>query len=167
MLREHSHSKLTYIYNMKKWKWFCHQLSILRRSHAIYFIFLYWRFTVRCFDDWILSFFLAVAHWYANRELNRPLLWNSLRTIITNDYFERISGRRRQSIFRTHTTNDISNDYERTFRMHIKTSPYGTIRTKFQHIRISRLWVTNQDRNDQAAVDLLISFISERITWAR
>ena len=96
MFRGHSHNKLTYN-SIKKWGWFFHQLSVLRKSHTTYFAPLYWRPTVRCSDDWYsLHFFLAVAHCYANRELDRPLLWNPFRTII-------------RTTFRTNFSNDYTN----------------------------------------------------------
>ena len=127
MLREHSHSKLTYSMT-KEWEWFlisCQSyenctppiLPLYIGDHGA----MFWRLIESP------HFFLAVAHCHANRELNRPLLWNPLRTIIRTHLktlpTRHISNAILRTTFRTHLRT--------TFRTHIKTSPYGTIRTIF------------------------------------
>ena len=112
MLREHSHNKLTYIINTKKWKWFFHQLSILRKSQAIYFVSLYWWSQCDVLTiDWILSFFsCCCAFCHANRELDRLLLWNSFRTIIRT-HIKTSSYDTNRMIISNAFTNDFSNAF--------------------------------------------------------
>ena len=92
-------------YNQRM-KMIFHQLSVLRKLHIIYFVLFILTITMRCFDDWIFSFFFCCCpSCYANHELNKFLLWN---------YFERLL----RTIFRTHLQTHI--------QTHIKTLSYNT-----------------------------------------